>query len=84
MVQQSAIISWENFKKVWINEKEYEMMQEIDSIQNGLAHRPFNPNTDKHRQFLLILQKKIETVKQKLPHLHRNEFSITSIQDAMR
>jgi len=74
---------WENFKKAWINEKEYEVMQEIDSIQNGLAHRPFNPNSDKHRQFLLILQKKIETVIQKLPHLHRNEFSIKSIRDAM-
>jgi hypothetical protein len=61
---------WENFKKAWIDEKEFQLMQEIDSIQNGLAHRPFHPNSNKHRQFLLKLKKKIVAVNQKLPHLN--------------
>lgn len=61
---------WENFKKAWIDEKEFQLMQEIDSIQNGLAHRPFHPNSNKHRQFRLKLKKKIEAINQKLPHLN--------------
>lgn len=60
---------WDNFKKSWINEKEYQMMQEIDALQNGLAHRPFNPGSDKHQQFLLRLQEKKEVIIQKLPHI---------------
>lgn len=60
---------WEQFKKSWIDEKEYQMMKEIDSIQNGLAHRPFHPNSESHRQFFLKLKKKIEAVNQKLPHI---------------
>ena len=60
---------WENFKKAWINEKEYQMMQEIGSIQSGLAHRPFNPSSEKHKQFLLQLKKKIKAVNQELPHI---------------
>lgn len=61
---------WENFKKAWIDEKEHQLMEEIDSLQKGLAHRPFNPNSEKHRQFLLQLNKKMEALNQKLPHLN--------------
>jgi hypothetical protein len=46
------------------------MMQEIDSIQNGLAHRPFNASSEKHKQFLRQLEKKTEAVHQKLPHIN--------------
>ena len=60
---------WDNFKKSWIDEKEYQMMREIDAVQNGLAHRPFNPDSEKHQQFLLKLQEKKEVIIQKLPHL---------------
>ena len=60
---------WENFKKTWINEEAFSFMQEIDSIQKGLAHRPFNPTSEKHRMFLADLNKNMEQLTQKLPHV---------------
>ena len=60
---------WENFKKTWINEEAFSFMQEIDSIQKGLAHRPFNPTSEKHRKFLADLNKNMEQLTQKLPHV---------------
>ena len=46
------------------------MMQEIESIQNGLAHKSFNPNSEQHKEFQLQLQKKEEAVNQILPHIN--------------
>jgi len=60
---------WENFKKTWINENAFNFMREIDSIQKGLAHRPINPKSEKHREFLSDLNKNKELLAQKLPHV---------------
>ena len=56
---------WEQFKNVWIDENAASIMKEIDSIQKGLAHKPFNPNSEQHQQFLIDLQQKITTLKNK-------------------
>jgi hypothetical protein len=50
---------WEAFKTVWVDEKSTEFMTEIDTIQKGLSHRPFNKNSKQHQQFLENLQLKI-------------------------
>ena len=39
------------------------IQKEVDTIQKGLAHRPFNPNSEQHTQFLSDLQKKITLLK---------------------
>lgn len=57
---------WEQFKHVWINENTVSMMKEVDSIQKGLAHKPFNPDSEQHQQFLADLQQKITAVEKKL------------------
>lgn len=49
---------WEQFKQVWIEEEIIPIMKEIDTIQKGLAHKPFNPKSEQHQKFLLNLQKK--------------------------
>lgn len=51
---------WEHFKHVWIDEKIASIMKEVDTIQKGLAHRPFNENSEQHQQFLLDLNQKIQ------------------------
>jgi lysophospholipase L1-like esterase len=56
---------WEQFQQVWIDENSSAVMKEIDSIQKGLAHKPFNPNSEKNRAFLKKLQQKISSLKSK-------------------
>ena len=57
---------WNQFKYVWINENTASMMKEVDSIQKGLAHKPFSPDSEQHQQFLADLQQKILAVEKKL------------------
>ena len=54
---------WEQFKLVWIQANTFSMMKEVDSIQKGLAHKPFNENSEQHQQFLKDLQQKITSLK---------------------
>ena len=54
---------WEYFKNTWISKKSYQIMDQIDTIQKGLAHRPFNEASEQHQQFLKKLQSKIELLK---------------------
>ncbi|WP_299225063.1 GSCFA domain-containing protein [uncultured Psychroserpens sp.] len=49
---------WNAFKKVWISSEAQLTMTEIDAIQKGLLHRPFNPNSEAHQAFLQKLTKK--------------------------
>ncbi|MDP2087931.1 MAG: GSCFA domain-containing protein [Flavobacteriaceae bacterium] len=56
---------WEQFKKSWIDEKSYPLMDEISDIQKALQHRPFNENSPKHQVFLKDLQLKIDELAKK-------------------
>ena len=60
---------WLRFYEHYISESAAKLMEEVDAIQKGLAHRPFNPNTESHQKFLAQLNLKIETIKKKLPHV---------------
>jgi len=42
---------WERFKDTWITEDAYKTIDAVDAIQKGLAHRPFNPNSESHLAF---------------------------------
>ena len=44
-------------------------MKQAESIQKALLHRPFNPDTEKHQQFLIQLQQKMEVFTMKYPHI---------------
>ncbi|MCK5815643.1 MAG: GSCFA domain-containing protein [Flavobacteriaceae bacterium] len=56
---------WEQFKNSWIHPSSFETMNEVDTIQKGLAHRPFNESSEHHQQFLQKLQLKIKTLNTK-------------------
>lgn len=51
---------WEQFKHVWMDENTFPILKEVDSIQKGLAHRPFNESSEQHQRFLKKLHKKIQ------------------------
>ncbi|KAB1156611.1 GSCFA domain-containing protein [Flavobacterium luteum] len=58
---------WERFTETWISELSYTMMAEVDSIQKGLAHRPFNPNSESHIKFADKLKMKITKLVSEYP-----------------
>lgn len=61
---------WEKFKQVWITEDSYQTMQQVETIQRGLNHKPFNPESEAHQLFLKKLQQKKETLLQAFPFMY--------------
>jgi lysophospholipase L1-like esterase len=55
---------WEHFKHVWMAENTASIMKEVDSVQKGLAHKPFNPDSEEYKKFTQTLQSKIQRLKQ--------------------
>jgi hypothetical protein len=53
---------WQRFSETTIAPETHSIMKEVETIQRGLAHRPFNPNAESHQQFLSKLQEKITTL----------------------
>jgi len=49
---------WEQFQHVWIDEKTATIQKEVETIQKGLAHKPFNSNSEQHTKFLEDLRRK--------------------------
>ncbi|MBJ7882369.1 GSCFA domain-containing protein [Gelidibacter salicanalis] len=60
---------WEKFQKVWISDEALEIMSEVDTIQKGLLHRPFNPDSEGHLNFLKQLELRKENVKSRIQHI---------------
>ncbi|SNR67874.1 GSCFA domain-containing protein [Lutibacter flavus] len=50
---------WEQFQQVWINDNTLSIQKEVDTIQKGLAHKPFNPKSEQHLKFTEKLKEKI-------------------------
>ncbi|MBE0422641.1 MAG: GSCFA domain-containing protein [Lutibacter sp.] len=57
---------WEHFKHVCIQENTFSVMKEVETIQKGLAHKPFNPDSEEYKAFLSNLHQKILVLEIKL------------------
>ena len=66
---------WEKFSNTWITEDAIKNMHEIATIQKGIHHTPFNPESIQHQQFLQGIQKRITQVKQQYPFIKFDTFS---------
>jgi len=60
---------WEKFKKVWIAEESFSIMEKVAEVQKGLKHRPFNPDSEQHHKFTQSLDNKIMYLKKKYPFM---------------
>ncbi len=60
---------WIQFFENYISESEFGLMNEICSIQKGLQHRPFNPNTENHQKFLNQLDLRMKTIQNQYPFI---------------
>jgi hypothetical protein len=50
---------WKRFKATSISESAFLIMDEVESIQRSLSHKPFNPNSESHLKFEAKLKEKI-------------------------
>ncbi|MCK0161653.1 GSCFA domain-containing protein [Allomuricauda sp. F6463D] len=60
---------WERFKSVWVNKDVYPIIDEVDSVQKGLMHRPFNPDSEGHQKFKTSLRTKITYLQERFPFM---------------
>jgi len=60
---------WERFTEAYIAPEAHETMKLVDNIQKGLSHRPFNPDTPQHQEFLKKVDDKIITLQKLHPHI---------------
>lgn len=58
---------WETFKSVWLSEDAQKTSETVASIQAKKSHRPFNPNSQAHQEFILKLQAEIDELQEKHP-----------------
>jgi hypothetical protein len=60
---------WNRFKSVWISENAFAVMDEVDTVQKGLLHRPFNPDSEAHQKFKTSLRTKITYLQERYPFI---------------
>lgn len=60
---------WEKFKSTWISPDCYPVMDEVNGVQKGLLHRPFNPDSEAHQMFRKSLRTKITYLQERYPFM---------------
>ena len=60
---------WDKFKEVWFHYNVLPTMKLVEEIQRGREHRPFNPDSKEHLDFVKNLEEKHRTIQAKLPHI---------------
>jgi hypothetical protein len=60
---------WERFKATFLSVTTYSTLEDIDSIQKGLLHKPFHPHSESHQKFVAKLEEKIVQVQAQFPFI---------------
>ena len=72
---------WECFSETYFTPATKSVIQSWEKIRKGLAHRPFDTNSDAHQRFLREILLKIKLLKEKMPYLDvENEIKICQAQ----
>lgn len=61
---------WEKFIDTWFSEESKSIMKEIDTIQKGILHKPFNQESEQHQKFLQNLEQKKSSLQKRLPFIN--------------
>ena len=60
---------WEKFKQTWISNTAFKTMDEVERVQKGISHKPFNPDTEQHHVFQKALDIKMAKLKVQHPYM---------------
>lgn len=61
---------WQRFVATWFSEETALTMKEVDVIQKGILHRPFNINSKEHQYFLNNLSLKKEKIQKQFSFIN--------------
>lgn len=67
--QQAVDYIWERFVAIVFSDSTREYLREWKPIKEALAHRPFNPDSDAYRSFLVRTIEQKQRLSDKYPHL---------------
>jgi len=60
---------WEKFVNTWLTQDALSTLQEVENIQKGIYHKPFNEKSEQHQQFLKNLEFKKEKLTKQFPFI---------------
>ena len=60
---------WQRFSETYFEENTVKIINEVETIQKGLAHRPFNIESEIHQKFLQNLSNKIVNLAKQFPQI---------------
>ncbi len=60
---------WEKFTDACMSEETIQLMKEIAELNLAFQHKPFNPATQQHQQFMMASARKAQLLQEKYPFL---------------
>ena len=60
---------WQRFIQAWMTTETQKISEEVEKVQKGLAHKPFNEHSEAHQQFRKKLQQKINELQVRFPRI---------------
>lgn len=60
---------WERFRDTYMDAATKDVLKEVEDINRALSHRPINPSTEAHKQFLIQTLLKIQRLQDKYPYI---------------
>jgi hypothetical protein len=60
---------WEKLVNSYFSDENSSIMNDIDSIQKGILHKPFHENSLKHQTFLMNLESKKAKIQDQFPFI---------------
>ncbi|WP_223548651.1 GSCFA domain-containing protein [Aestuariivivens sp. NBU2969] len=60
---------WKKFQSVWFAPQASKTMEQVDAVQKGLLHKPFNPDSKAYKEFMQHIDKQIAKLKLQFPHI---------------
>lgn len=71
-------IVWNKFLITWISQLSVKIMEDVEAVQKGLLHKPFNEDSKHYKAFKRDLENKINTLKMKFPHMDFNQSIVSN------
>jgi len=69
-LNQTAIdYIWERFTEAYFDKSTFEIINEIRKIKSDINHKPFNPESEAHKKFLIATLEKINRLKEDYNYL---------------
>tara|TARA_R110002020_G_scaffold30274_5_gene95443 strand:+ start:562 stop:1509 length:948 start_codon:yes stop_codon:yes gene_type:complete len=60
---------WKRLIEVYTSDNTQKIMAEVETIQKGISHRPFNEHSQAHQKFRENLELKKKSLRDKIPHI---------------